>query len=61
MLMAALQFALLIGYLFYPSYLNHTEAIVAAVSWLGWEGYPSTLDSIRATFMASHTDRPFSR
>jgi hypothetical protein len=38
--MGALQFALLIGYLFYPSYLNHAEALIAAVSWLGWEGYP---------------------
>jgi hypothetical protein len=36
----ALQFAVLIRYLFYPSYLNHAEAITAAVSWLGWEGYP---------------------
>jgi hypothetical protein len=40
MLMGALQFALLIRYLFYPAYLNHAEAVVAAVSWLGWEGYP---------------------
>jgi hypothetical protein len=40
MVMAVLQFALLIRYLFYPSYLNHMEATVAAVSWLGWEGYP---------------------
>ena len=40
MLVAALQFALLIRYLFYPSYLNHAEAIVATTSWLGWEGYP---------------------
>ncbi|HYP37753.1 MAG TPA: hypothetical protein VEQ62_15570, partial [Stellaceae bacterium] len=39
-LVGALQFALLIRYLFYPSYLNHAEAIVAAASWLGWEGYP---------------------
>jgi hypothetical protein len=38
--MVALQFALLFGYLFYPSYLNHVEASNAAVSWLGWEGYP---------------------
>ena len=38
--MGALQFALLIRYLFYPSYLNHAEALTAAVSWLGWEGYP---------------------
>jgi hypothetical protein len=40
MIVGALQFALLIRYLFYPSYLNHAEAIVAAASWLGWEGYP---------------------
>src|SRR5262249_47447660 len=40
MLMVALQFALLIRYLFYPSYLNHAEAGNTAVSWLGWEGYP---------------------
>ena len=38
--MVALQFAILIRYLFYPSYLNHAEAITAAVSWLSWEGYP---------------------
>jgi len=40
MLMAAIQFALLICYLFYPSYLNHAEAVIASTSWLGWEGYP---------------------
>jgi len=40
MLVGALQFALLIRYPFYPSYLNHGEATDAAVSWLGWEGYP---------------------
>jgi hypothetical protein len=40
MLVGALEFALLIRYLFYPSYLNHSEAVVAAASWLGWEGYP---------------------
>jgi hypothetical protein len=40
MLVGALQFALLIRYLFYPSYLNHGEANNVAVSWLGWEGYP---------------------
>jgi hypothetical protein len=39
-IMAVLQFAVLIRYLFFPSYLNHAEAVVAAVSWLGWEGYP---------------------
>lgn len=38
--MAGLQFAVLIHYLLYPSYLNHAEANAAAVSWLGWEGYP---------------------
>ena len=38
--LAAVQFIVVIRYLFYPSYLNHAEAIVAAVSWLGWEGYP---------------------
>ena len=38
--MVALQFAVLIRYLFYPSYLNHAEAITAAVSWLSWKGYP---------------------
>jgi hypothetical protein len=38
--MVALQFAVLIRYLFYPSYLNHAEAVTAAVSWLGWQGYP---------------------
>ncbi len=40
MLIAALQFAIVTYYLFYPSYLNHAEAVVAAASWLGWEGYP---------------------
>lgn len=47
MAMVTLQFALLIRYLFYPSYLNHAEAIVAAASWLSWEGYPlySRLDT----------------
>jgi hypothetical protein len=40
MFLGALQFALLIRYLFYPSYLNHGEPTNAAVSWLGWEGYP---------------------
>jgi hypothetical protein len=40
MLMGALQFAVLIQYPFFPSYLNHAEAMTAAVSWLGWEGYP---------------------
>jgi hypothetical protein len=39
-MMAVLQFALLIRYLFYPSFLNHVEAIVAEASWLSWEGYP---------------------
>ena len=39
-IMAVLQFAVLIRYLFFPSYLNHAEAMTAAVSWLGWEGYP---------------------
>jgi hypothetical protein len=39
-IMAVLQFAVLIRYLFFPSYLNHAEATVAAVSWLGWERYP---------------------
>jgi hypothetical protein len=39
-MIAALQFAVLIRYLFYPSYFNHAEANNAAVSWLGWEGYP---------------------
>jgi hypothetical protein len=39
-LMVALQFALLIRYLFYPSYIDHGEALDSAVSWLGWEGYP---------------------
>jgi hypothetical protein len=38
--MVVLQFAVLIRYLFYPTYLNHAEAFTAAVSWLGWEGYP---------------------
>jgi hypothetical protein len=38
--LAALLFAVLIRYLSYPSYLNHAEAFFAAVSWLGWEGYP---------------------
>jgi len=38
--MATVQLAVLIRYLFYPSYLNHAEALVAAASWLGWEGYP---------------------
>ena len=36
----ALQCAVLVSYLFYPSYLNHAEAYFAAVSWLGWEGHP---------------------
>jgi hypothetical protein len=39
-IIAVLEFAVLIRYLFYPSYLNHAEAIDAAVSWLSWEGYP---------------------
>ena len=39
-IMTAVQFAVVIGYLFYPGYLNHAEANVASVSWLGWEGYP---------------------
>ena len=38
--MAVLLFALLVRYLSYPDNLNHAEANVAAVSWLGWEGYP---------------------
>jgi hypothetical protein len=38
--MAVLQCALLVRYLFYPSYINHGEALNSAVSWLGWEGYP---------------------
>ena len=38
--MVALQFAVLIRYLFYPSYLNHMEASVTAVAWLGWDGHP---------------------
>jgi hypothetical protein len=38
--MAAVEFAIVLGYLFYPSYLNHVEASSAAVSWLAWEGYP---------------------
>jgi len=38
-IMVLLQLALLTGYFFYPSYLNHAEASNAAVSWLGWEGY----------------------
>jgi hypothetical protein len=40
MFLGVLQFALLIRYLFYPSYLNHGEPTHAAISWLGWEGYP---------------------
>jgi hypothetical protein len=35
-----LHAALLIAYLHYPSYLDHMEANVAAVSWLGWQRYP---------------------
>jgi len=37
---AAAQFAIGVRYLFYPSYLDHAEAHVVVVSWLGWEGYP---------------------
>jgi len=39
-IMVVLQFALVARYLYYPSYLNHAETIVAEASWLGWEGYP---------------------
>src|SRR5215469_14400266 len=38
--MTILQFALLVRYLFYPSYINHGEALVTEISWLNWEGYP---------------------
>jgi len=40
LVIVGLEFAVIIGYFLYPSYLNHTEAANAAVSWLGWEGYP---------------------
>jgi hypothetical protein len=40
MLMVLFELVLLIYSLFYPSYINHAEALNAAVSWLGWEGYP---------------------
>ena len=40
LVIVGLEFAFLIRYLLYPSYLNHTEAANAAVAWLGWEGYP---------------------
>jgi hypothetical protein len=40
LLMGGIEIFLLVCYLFYPSYLNHAEAIVAATSWLGWEGNP---------------------
>jgi hypothetical protein len=39
-IMAVMELAVVVGHLFYPGYLNHVEANVAAVSWLGWEGYP---------------------
>lgn len=35
-----LHAAVLADYFFYPSYLDHMEASVTAVSWLGWEGHP---------------------
>jgi hypothetical protein len=40
LVIVGLEFAFLLRYLLYPSYLNHTEAANAAVAWLGWEGYP---------------------
>ena len=40
LVIVGLEFAVVLRYLLYPSYLNHAEAADAAVSWLGWEGYP---------------------
>jgi hypothetical protein len=61
MFLGALQFALLIRYLFYPSYLNHGGPPMPPSC--GWAGRAtrSTRDSIQAMFMASSTDRPFTR
>jgi hypothetical protein len=40
LVIVGLEFAVVLRYLLYPSYLNHAEAADTAVSWLGWEGYP---------------------